>query len=214
MSDLLSLQKLLEQHITNITTMSTDDAMLNRYLVASSSVQEAYERILATDKWRKNFPVADVNIDSKGVRKIVSFKTAVLCDEKDIDGRPVIYVAVKNHSMKDRCLEEYTNYIIYMLELSLSKCSKDMENICILWDMKGFSLAVMDFSLTKKVYEILQTYYPERMGIALILNAPFIFQACWSVIRPWLHENTANKIKFVTDADLASYIDPKIIPDV
>ncbi|CAL4127102.1 unnamed protein product [Meganyctiphanes norvegica] len=214
MSDLSSLQKLLEPHKKDITTMSTDDAMLSRYLVASSSVQEAYERILATDKWRKDFPVADVNIDSKGVRKILSSNTAVLCDEKDIDGRPIIYVAVKNHSMQDRCLEEYTNFIIYMLELSLSKCSEDMENICILWDMKGFSLAVMDFALVRKLFDIMQNYYPGIMGITLVLNSPFIFQACWTIIKPWLDENSQNKIKFVTDADLASYINPKIIPDV
>ncbi|CAL4127104.1 unnamed protein product [Meganyctiphanes norvegica] len=214
MSDLSSLQKLLEPHNKDITTMPTDDAMLSRYLVASSSVQEAYERILATDKWRKDFPVADVNIDSKGVRKILSSNLAVLCDEKDVAGRPVIYAAVRNHSMKDRCIEEFTNFIVYMLELSLSKCSKDMENICILFDMKGFSLAIMDFPLVKTLFDILQTYYPERMGSCLILNSPFIFRACWSIIKPWLDENTANKIKFVNDADLASYIDPNIIPDV
>ncbi|CAL4074616.1 unnamed protein product [Meganyctiphanes norvegica] len=214
MEDILSLQKLLEPHKKDINSMSIDDAMLKRYLIASHTIQEAYERILATDKWRKEFPVASVNINSKGIQKIIDMKVVLLCDEKDADGRPIVYVAVKNHFMKNRCLEEWTNFIIYVFEQSLSKCSKGMENVCVLFDMKGFSLSVMDYEVLKILYDIFLAHYPERLGRALVRNSPFIFKACWAIIRPWIDENTASKVKFVTDADLGSYVDPKILPDI
>lgn len=214
MSDLVRLKKLLEPHMKDITTMSTDDAMLSRFIVGSTSVQEAYERLLATEKFRREWPITDLNIDSKGVRKIVNMKVCVLLDEKDKDGRPVAYIAVRNHSMKDRSLEEFKNFMFYMLELATSKCSKDLENLCIIFDMRDFSLSVMDYQVIKQLFDVMQMHYPERMGVTLVLNSPLIFKACWTIIRPWLDEHTCSKIKFVTDAEAANYIDPKIIPDI
>ena len=43
---------------------------------------------------------------------------------------------------------------------------------------------------------ILQTHYPERLGAALILNVPFLIQAFFSMIKPFIDPITRNKMKF------------------
>jgi hypothetical protein len=47
-----------------------------------------------------------------------------------------------------------------------------------------------------QVVNILQTHYPERLGAALILNVPFLIQAFFSMIKPFIDPITRNKMKF------------------
>jgi hypothetical protein len=38
------------------------------------------------------------------------------------------------------------------------------------------------------------------------VDAPWIFWACWKIISPWIDPKTAEKIKFITKAELKNYI--------
>lgn len=44
--------------------------------------------------------------------------------------------------------------------------------------------------------DILQTHYPERLNAALILNVPFLIQAFFKMIGPFIDPVTRNKMKF------------------
>lgn len=57
--------------------------------------------------------------------------------------------------------------------------------------------ACMDYDAVKLIVNILQYNYPETLSVALILNAPMLFSACWAVIKPWLDPVTAAKCVFV-----------------
>ena len=60
------------------------------------------------------------------------------------------------------------------------------------------------------------TYYPERLGSMVIINAPFLFKALWAMVRPWLDPNTVAKIRIFGYSDyqeeLKKMIDVKDIP--
>lgn len=43
---------------------------------------------------------------------------------------------------------------------------------------------------------ILQSHYPERLGLALIINVPFLVNAFFKVIMPFVDPITRNKVKF------------------
>jgi hypothetical protein len=61
--------------------------------------------------------------------------------------------------------------------------------------------------LVKFLISTFESKYPETLASALILDSPWIFQACWKIIRPWLDPKTANRIIFVTKKDLLDHID-------
>lgn len=42
---------------------------------------------------------------------------------------------------------------------------------------------------------------------AYVVNAPFLFWACWAIIRPWLDPVTAAKASFVKKEELVDVID-------
>ena len=52
-------------------------------------------------------------------------------------------------------------------------------------------------SLTLKVIEVGQKYYPEGMWKIFIVNAPWIFRSVYSIISPFIHPVTRDKIKIL-----------------
>jgi hypothetical protein len=48
----------------------------------------------------------------------------------------------------------------------------------------------------REILHILQTHYPERLGLALILNVPWILNAFFKLISPFIDPLTRTKMKF------------------
>jgi len=71
----------------------------------------------------------------------------------------------------------------------------------------------MDFEVVQLLISILQYNYPETLATALVVDAPFLFSACWAIIRPWLDPVTAAKALFISRAQLPAYFDPPVLPD-
>lgn len=67
-------------------------------------------------------------------------------------------------------------------KLCLEDCPQDF---CVVMDLKDFSLKCMDYPVAKHLTDLLGDHYPERLGVALIINAPVIFSACWAIMKPW-----------------------------
>ncbi|KAK7067348.1 hypothetical protein SK128_010312 [Halocaridina rubra] len=215
MADVNLLREKLKSTETKIKHLKVNDKLLRRYMVAHKDVNVAYEKIKATDVWRDEIGVAKITNETPGVKRAMATRIAKLLEGRDKLNRPIIYVAVRNHSFRNRDIDDMTQFIVYMLESACSKCLDDeLDNLCILYDMGDFSLQCMDYPLVRVLFDILQAHYPERMGVCIILNAPYIFSACWAIIKPWLDENSAGKIIFVKGDDhLSTYVDPTIIPE-
>lgn len=87
-----------------------------------------------------------------------------------------------------------------------------METSTIVFDMNGFGMNNMDYQSVKFLVSCFQTFYPESLGQVLVVDAPWIFNGCWVVIKPWLDPVVASKIKFIPSSALEDHIDKKYIP--
>jgi len=54
----------------------------------------------------------------------------------------------------------------------------------------------MDLEVIRTMLHVLMSVYPERIYKLLVYDAPYFFTAAWTVIKPWLDENSINKISF------------------
>ncbi len=102
------------------------------------------------------------------------------------------------------------NYIIYLLEEAVKNSVPTEQRINVIFDLTGFSFQCMDYEAVKLLVSILQTQYPEILGIAYVVNAPWVFNACWAIIRLWLDPVTQAKVSFVDDdhiREIMSYTD-------
>ncbi|KFM75193.1 CRAL-TRIO domain-containing protein, partial [Stegodyphus mimosarum] len=127
---------------------------------------------------------------------------------KDRLGRPVIYIPAKYHSASERNIDEVTKFIVFTLEKACKLCFEEViDSLCIIFDLKDFGLSCMDYQLVKNLIWLLSRHYPERLGVCIIMNAPVYFSGCWTIIKQWLDDNTANKVIFVNnDEELMTYL--------
>ncbi|CAG7721101.1 unnamed protein product [Allacma fusca] len=179
-----------------------NDFAIKRYLRAFKTVDLAFQHILKTNKWRKEYGVKELTTENEIVQNHLSSKKALVLKHRDMQGRPVIYIPAKLHNVNERDIDELTKFIVYCLETACQKTFEEVvDNLCIIFDLTDFGLHSWDHSLVKNLIWLLSRHYPERLGVCLIYNSPGIFQGCWTVIKGWLDENTVSKIIFVNSEE-------------
>lgn len=70
-------------------------------------------------------------------------------------------------------------------------------------------------NLLKTITEIDQAYYPERLGMLFIVNAPALFTRIWSIVKKWLDERMLEKIHILGSdyqSVLLEYIEADKLP--
>ncbi|CAF1473158.1 unnamed protein product [Rotaria sp. Silwood1] len=88
-----------------------------------------------------------------------------------------------------------------------------VETNTIVFDLSGFRLKNMDYQHIKFFINLIENYYPELLGQVIILNAPWIFYGCWTIISKWLDPTLRDEIRFVkNEVELAQHIDPSALP--
>jgi hypothetical protein len=121
--------------------------------------------------------------------------------------RPSLYYGV----------DEYVKMVSWFLEHNFQRMNTDETNIeksMILFDLSGFSLFNNDMRCVIQLIDINQNQYPERLGLAFVFNAPWVFQGVWKIIRPLLDPVTAAKVHMLGGDykdTLLEYIDEEVL---
>jgi len=124
-------------------------------------------------------------------------------------------VSVKNHLNYANKEAEYENLILWLMEYGVRKWRAgeiETSRATIVFDMGGFGMANMDYHLVKYLADTLQAHYPEVLAHVYVVEAPWIFQACWNLIKGWIDPVTVAKIEFVSRDSLAKHLNKDIIP--
>ncbi|XP_012942771.1 CRAL-TRIO domain-containing protein C3H8.02 [Aplysia californica] len=190
------------------------ESSMRRFLRAFGTIDNAFNHIVKYNKWRREYGVDRLSSEDPDILEEMAVGKVHLLRTRDLKGRPIIHIAARKHIANERDLDKLTKYTIYMLELTCQRIDESViDNMCIVFDLKNFCMANMDYQFVKKLIWLLGRYYPERLGICLIVNAPVMFSGCWTIIRPWLNEVTASKVTFVNgEEQLCEYLNPDGLP--
>ncbi|BGP38633.1 Phosphatidylinositol transfer protein (PITP) [Rhodotorula kratochvilovae] len=132
----------------------------------------------------------------------------------DINCRPVLYMHPyrQNTEVGPRQIA----FVVWCLERTIDLApptdpATEMLCLCIdfganLKDAKGQPTTL---GQARKVLEILQTYYCERLGKAVCVNIPQIFFAFYKLVSPFVDPITKEKIRFLDKADATALIPPQ-----
>jgi hypothetical protein len=191
------------------------DVILLRWLRARKwQISSAVQLMMDTLKWRHEW----------GVRKLMEKGESDLIVEecssskiyhmgKDKFDRPVTYVHASEHIKGQFPLESTEKLIVLTMELGRYLAESHIEQGTVVLDMGNVTLKNLDYQHIKFMINTMQNYYPECLGLALVVNAPWTFNIVWNVIRPWLDPVVESKIHFIkTSKDLIEFIDPSNIP--
>ncbi|CAH9112143.1 unnamed protein product [Cuscuta epithymum] len=94
-------------------------------------------------------------------------------------------------------MNEYRDRVV--LPLASEKHGTHISKCIKVLDMTGLKLsALSQIKLGTIISSIDDLNYPERTITYYIVNAPYVFSACWKVVRPLLHERTRKKIRVLS----------------
>ncbi|KAF9526403.1 CRAL-TRIO domain-containing protein [Crepidotus variabilis] len=175
-----------------------------RYLRASKwKVATAITRLEATLKWRREFGIIDV-VTAKHVEPEAVTGKEILFGF-DVKGRPSFYMIPSRQNTDEPTRQ--IQFAFWMIERCIDLMEPGVENIGLLINFadkaKNPSLGV-----ARSVLSILQEHYPERLGLAHIINVPFLVSAFFKVISPFIDPVTREKMKFNPNVIKDKFFEP------
>ncbi|BGP23339.1 Phosphatidylinositol transfer protein (PITP) [Rhodotorula toruloides] len=129
----------------------------------------------------------------------------------DINCRPVLYMHPNRQNTETS--PKQIAFVVWCLERTIDLAPATdpaTEMLCLCIDFganqKDAKSQPTTLSQARKVLEILQTYYCERLGRAVCVNIPQIFFAFYKLVSPFVDPVTKEKIRFLDKADATSLI--------
>ncbi|CAG7557500.1 unnamed protein product [Fusarium equiseti] len=186
------------------------DTTILRFLRARDfDVVKAVEMFVSSINWREERQVqktiiaggeavglrADVTSDDQAfMAQYRSGKSYVRGTDKD--DHPVYVIRVRHHDPHKQTAEAMETYVLHNIETLRMMAREPNDKVCLIFDLTSFGLRNMDFHVIKFLIDVLETRYPETLGVVLVHNAPFVFWGVWTVIKHWLDPVVASKIHF------------------
>lgn len=191
------------------------DVLLLRWLRSRKwSVKGSIEQIIETLKWRREW----------GVQQLIANGEKSICEEEiatgktyfmghDRVGRPVCCIHPKEH-VKGQFPHEYSEKLtVFCVETYRKLLKPPIESVTVIFDMENCDSKNMDLHQVKFLVHLLDNYYPDSLGLILILNFPWVLDKSWILIKTWLHESVKKKVRFIhSREELDEFIDPTCLP--
>ena len=130
----------------------------------------------------------------------------------DQHGRPVAYMRPRLENTKD--WDNQVRHLVYTMERLVDSMdpAAGVESWVWIFDFHGMSYSTsVPISIGRQIVDILGTSYPERLGVAYMVDAPYIFSFFWAAISPLLHPVTKSKVKFCSSTRSGAKADPAFL---
>lgn len=230
-----------EDEACRLSDYKFSDAALSRwYESRGRDFEKTKKTILRHLQWRSEENVSAIT-EGEVNEEIETGK--VVIGGEDNEGRVTIFIFVRKHDKDAVDQAVVKKFIIYILESALKKCHEKStiptttstttadpsatiesslnepksvggnERLAIVFDLQGFSLQCMDYTAILCLIRILQYNYPFIIGRVSIVNSPWLFSACWVIIRRWLDPAAAAIVNFVSTQELEASIPKESIPE-
>jgi len=192
------------------------DGALYRFLRARDySLKKSQPLYFNYLKWRTEY--AEIPIENPPTT-LGDWGSYYILPKPDKFGRPVVVCRVCNHNPKKRNVDESLKEFIAMMEKICSELLKDgNERLNCIVEFKDSTSKNNDLTLVRKVSQILQDYFPERLGVAFLVFNSWTFSAFWSLIKIFLDPKTVQKVHFLGTSGfsepLLSVIDMDNLPE-
>ncbi|XP_073000542.1 uncharacterized protein [Typha latifolia] len=193
-----------------------DNLMLRRFLRARDlDIDKASTLFLKYLKWRRgalpNGFISDIEVKNE------LSQGKVFMQGLDKMGRPIVVAFGGRHHYAKREMNEWKCFVAYSLEKICSRMPRGQEKFICIGDLKDWGYSNCDIRAYLAALEIMQNYYPERLGKVFLVNVPYIFMKAWKIIYPFIDKQTKKKFVFVDDknmrATLLDHIDESQLPE-
>ncbi|KAI0220333.1 SEC14-like protein 1 [Lamellibrachia satsuma] len=229
-SKLVQLKRWLQDSLKG---QSPKDSHILRFLRAREfSVEKAREMLCHSLAWRK---LHDMD------RLLTTYEPPAVINKyysggwhfHDKDGRPLYILRLGQMDVKGLIKSVgaggILKHVFSVNEEGLRRCEEatklrgyPITNCTCIVDLEGLSMRHLwrpGIKALLHIIEVVEANYPETMGFLLIVRAPRIFPVLWTLISPFIDENTRKKFLIYGGKDyegnggLVDYVEHKYIPD-
>lgn len=174
------------------------DPSICRYLRARGwNVKKAARMMKESIKWRLEYKPEQIRWEE--VAHEAETGKLYRSPYTDKHGRTVLVMRPSRQNSKSTRAQ--IKYLVYCMENAIMNLPENLEEMVWLVDFDGFNLSNISFKSTRETAHVLQEYYPERLGVAILYNPPKFFEPFYMLVKPFLEHKTANKVKFVYSSD-------------
>uniref|UniRef100_A0A8C8WXN2 SEC14 like lipid binding 1 n=1 Tax=Panthera leo TaxID=9689 RepID=A0A8C8WXN2_PANLE len=229
-SCLIRLRQWLQE--THKGKIPKDEHILRFLRARDFNIDKAREIMCQSLTWRKQHQV-DYILDTWSPPQVLQDYYAGGWHHHDKDGRPLYVLRLGQMDTKGlvRALgeEALLRYVLSINEEGLRRCEENtkvfgrpISSWTCLVDLEGLNMRHLwrpGVKALLRIIEVVEANYPETLGRLLILRAPRVFPVLWTLVSPFIDDNTRRKFLIYAGNDyqgpggLLDYIDKEIIPD-
>mmetsp|Transcript_7620 Transcript_7620/g.21650 ORF Transcript_7620/g.21650 Transcript_7620/m.21650 type:complete len:261 (+) Transcript_7620:124-906(+) len=145
-----------------------------------------------TQAWRAETKPEQFIEKTADFEHITKKKLVVEFPFSDQKGRPILCVNGQRMD-KNWDAKHKETATLHMMEKMCAQVG-DTGQFIMVWDMQNIGWSNVDYGILQYCIQILQNYYPERMGLCFVTNTNWIFNVAWGIVAPWLDPRTRAKI--------------------
>ncbi|KAJ7104076.1 CRAL/TRIO domain-containing protein, partial [Mycena belliarum] len=181
-----------EKPLMDVEKMWLSYECILRYLRASKwKADTSIQRMEETLKWRREYGIYDTLTAHVVEPEAVTGKGIIL--GFDVNGRPGLYLIPSRQNTNESTRQ--VQFVVWLLERCIDLMPPGVETLDLLINYAD-KAKNPSFGTARAVLNILQSHYPERLGLALILNVPFLLNAFFKLITPFVDPVTRPKMRF------------------
>lgn len=229
-SCLIRLRQWLQE--THKGKIPKDEHILRFLRARDFNIDKAREILCQSLTWRKQHQV-DYLLSTWNPPQVLQDFYAGGWHHHDKDGRPLYVLRLGQMDTKGlvRALgeESLLRHVLSINEEGLRRCEENtkifgrpISSWTCLVDLEGLNMRHLwrpGVKALLRIIEVVEANYPETLGRLLILRAPRVFPVLWTLVSPFIDENTRKKFLIYAGNDyqgpggLVDYIDKEVIPD-
>uniref|UniRef100_I3NCQ8 SEC14 like lipid binding 5 n=1 Tax=Ictidomys tridecemlineatus TaxID=43179 RepID=I3NCQ8_ICTTR len=214
------------------TDIPKDEHILRFLRARDFHLDKAREMLCQSLSWRKQHQV-DVLLQTWRPPALLEEFYAGGWHYQDIDGRPLYILRLGQMDtkglMKAVGEEALLQHVLSVNEEGQKRCEGNTKQFgrpisswtCLL-DLEGLNMRHLwrpGVKALLRMIEVVEDNYPETLGRLLIVRAPRVFPVLWTLVSPFINENTRQKFLIYSGSNyqgpggLVDYLDKEVIPD-
>ncbi|CAH1784727.1 unnamed protein product [Owenia fusiformis] len=176
-----------------------------RTVTASNDPHKAADVIDMALKWRKEFKIYDLSMDTfpeelreKYMDKVIGYKN------QDKEGHKILYFDISENN-KDPEAMKFKHHAIVAAFESHHRLTPE-EQVVVLFDCSRATLANNDMDMLKFVIQCFKYYFPAFLDKMIVYETPKVLSFIWTIIKKFLNAEQAKKVVFCNKNEIKNYI--------
>jgi hypothetical protein len=174
-----------------------DIPCLIRYLIARDwDLNKAEDMLNESLQWRRDFKPHEITPESIAEEAQTG---KIYINGTDKLGRPIIIMRPERENTSNT--QNQLKLLVYTLETAVSTMGEGVSQLVWVIGFANFSMSSMpSISQTMETIKILSNHYPERLGLAVMLDTPWLFGFFWRSVSGFINQKTASKVLMITSS--------------